>query len=286
MREFWVKIILGFFALSSLIFLLGILITLLSQSLPFFAEYRLLDFITGTHWRPTSDPPEFGILPLIIASLQITAGALMLAVPLGLGSAIFLSEIAPPLLREMIKPIIEVLAGIPSVVFGFIGMVLLAPVVKELFNLPTGLCGLNGAFILAFMAYPIITSMADDAISSVPKDVREASLALGANRWETVSKVVVPYARSGILSAIILGFTRIIGETMTVLMVVGGAASLTPNILKPLRPMTATIAAEMGEAPSGGIHYLALFAIALLLFLINLGFNLIAEKLRGGGGAK
>jgi len=286
MKEFWVKIILGFVALSSLIFLLGILITLLSQSLPFFAEYNFFEFITGTSWRPTADPPIFGILPLISASLELTAGALILAVPLGLGAAVFLTEIAPRFLREIIKPIIEILAGIPSVVFGFIGMVLVSPVVKEIFNLPTGLCGLNGAFILAFMAFPTITSLAEDAITAVPNTVREASLALGANRWETVSRVVIPYARSGIFSAVILGFTRIIGETMTVLMVVGGAINLTPNILKPLRPMTATIAAEMGEAPFGGIHYMALFAIALLLFLITLAFNIIAEKLRGGEGAK
>lgn len=281
MRELWVKIILGFFALSSIIFLTGILLTLLSQAVPFFGEYDIIKFITGRYWRPTFEPRSFGILPLITSSLEVALGALVLAVPLSLTSAIFLSEIAPVWLRETLKPILEILAGVPSVIFGFIGMVVVAPVLKDLFNLPIGLCGLNGAFILAFMAYPTITSLAEDAINSVPSHVKEASLALGANRWETVSQVTIPYAKSGIFSAIILGFARVIGETMTVLMVVGGAPNLTYNILKPLRPMTATIAAEMGEAPFGGIHYHALFSIALVLFIITLGFNLIAERFRG-----
>jgi phosphate transport system permease protein len=280
-REFWTKLILGFFALSSIIFLLGILFTLLSQSIPFFSQYNIFDFFTDRYWRPTFEPPSFGILPLIAASLEVTIGALIVSVPLSLGSAIFLSEVAPNWLRETLKPIIEILAGIPSVVFGFIGMVIIAPIIKDLFNLPIGLCGLNGAFILGFMAFPTISSLAEDAISSVPKDVKEASLALGANKWETVTKVTIPYAKSGIYSAIILGFARVIGETMTVLMVVGGAPNLTYNIFKPLRPITATIAAEMGEAPFGGLHYHSLFTLAFILFLITLGFNLLAERLKG-----
>lgn len=282
MRELGIKIFLLFFALSSLVFLAGILFTLLSQGLPFFAEISPVKFLLGTQWHPTSSPPDFGILPLLLASIQVTVGAMVIAIPLSLGSAIFLAEKVPPMLRETAKPVVEILAGIPSVVYGFIGMVLFAPLIKNLFHLPTGLCALNASIILGIMAYPTITSLAEDAISAVPRCIKEASFALGANHWETVTKAVLPYAKSGIFSAVLLGFGRAIGETMTVLMVAGGAAVVTANYLKPVRPLTATIAAEMGETPFGGLHYSALFAIALVLFLITLGFNLIAERLRKG----
>jgi phosphate transport system permease protein len=285
-----VKPILGFLALLSLVFLAGILVILLTQSVPFFGEYNPLEFFTGTQWYPTLETqnaegewvkdPRFGLLPLLLASLQVTVLALLIALPLSLGAAVFLSEIAPPVIREIIKPLIELLAGVPSVVFGFIGMVLVAPFIKDLFDIPIGLNGLNAAIILAFMAFPTITSLAEDAIKAVPHDLKEASLAMGANRWETVSRVMIPAARSGIYSAVILGFGRVIGETMTVLMVAGGGAALTLNPLSPLRPMTATIALEMGEAVQGGPHYHALFALALLLLLITLAFNLLAERIR------
>ncbi|OQX90239.1 MAG: phosphate ABC transporter permease subunit PstC [Candidatus Coatesbacteria bacterium 4484_99] len=282
MRELGIKIFLLFFALSSLLFLSGIFFTLLSQSIPFFADISPVKFLTGTKWYPTHEPtPEFGILPLFLASLQVTLLAMIVAVPLSLGSAIFISELAPKALKDIIKPTIELFAGIPSVIYGFIGIVLIAPAIKSIFNLSTGLCALNASFILGFMALPTITSLAEDAISSVPRDIREASYALGSNHWETVIRAVFPYAKSGIYSAIILGFARAIGETMTVLMVAGGAAQMTHSYLKPVRPMTATIAAEMGEAASGSIHYHALFSIALVLFIITLGFNLISEYIRG-----
>ncbi len=286
-----VKPILGFLALLSLVFLAGILVTLLTESGPFFGEYNPIEFFTGTRWYPTLQTqnaagdwvanPRFGLLPLLTASLLVTALALAIALPLSLGAAIFLAEIAPPVLREIIKPLIELLAGIPSVVFGFIGMVLVAPFIKDLFGIPIGLNGLSAAIVLALMAFPTITSLAEDAISAVPRDLKEASLAMGANRWETTSRVMLPAARSGIYSAVILGFGRVIGETMTVLMVAGGGAALTLNPLSPLRPMTATIALEMGEAVQGGPHYHALFALALLLLIITLAFNLLAERIRG-----
>jgi phosphate transport system permease protein len=286
-----VKPLLGFLALLSLVFLAGILVTLLTESGPFFGEYNPIEFFTGTQWYPTLETqnaagdwvsnPRFGLLPLLTASLQVTLLALAIALPLSLGAAIFLAEIAPPVLREIVKPLIELLAGIPSVVFGFIGMVLVAPFIKDLFAIPIGLNGLSASIVLAFMAFPTITSLAEDAICAVPRDLKEASLAMGANRWETTSRVMLPAARSGIYSAVILGFGRVIGETMTVLMVAGGGAALTLNPLSPLRPMTATIALEMGEAVQGGPHYHALFALALLLLVITLAFNLLAERIRG-----
>ncbi len=290
-RETFVKTILAVFAVLSLVFLAGILITLLSQSLPFLGEYDFGEFATGTEWYPTQEEfneetgeweeaPRLGMLPLLWASLYVTLMALIIAIPMSLGSAIFLAEIAPPWLRDVVKPIIELLAGIPSVVFGFVGMVLVAPFLKDLFDIPVGLCGLNAAIILAFMAYPTITSLAEDAITAVPNDIREASLAIGANRWETMSRVVLPAARSGIYSSIILGFGRVVGETMTVLMVAGGSSAFTLNPLKPIRPLTATIALEMGEAVQGGVHYHALFMLALVLLVITLGFNLLAERIK------
>jgi phosphate transport system permease protein len=275
-----IKGVLAIFALLSLIFLAGILVTLLAQALPFLGEYPLGDFLTGESWRPTMEEPMFGMLPLLVSSLLVTAIALSIAVPLSLGTAIFLAEVAPNWLREIVKPIIELLAGIPSVVFGFVGMVLIAPFIKDLFDLPVGLTALNAGIILAFMAYPTMASLAEDALSSVPNDLREASLALGSNRWETVSRVVLPAARSGIFQAVLLGFGRIIGETMTVLMVAGGAAQLTLNPLKPVRPITATIAAEQGEAVAGSPHLHSLFMLALLLFIITLGFNILAERIK------
>ncbi|MGQ9705685.1 MAG: phosphate ABC transporter permease subunit PstC [bacterium] len=281
MKELGIKIFLLFFVLSSLVFLSGILLTLVWQSVPFFKQISPISFFGGIKWYPTHPEPNFGVLPLLTASLQVTFGAMIFAIPLSLGSSIFLSEVAHKHLKEVIKPTIEILAEIPSVVYGFIGIVLIAPAVKTIFNLPTGLCALNASLVLGIMAYPTITSIADDAISSVPNEIKEASYALGANRWETMIGAVIPYAKSSIFSAIILGFARVIGETMTVLMVAGGAASITMSYLNPVRPMTATIAAEMGEASFGSLHYFALFSIALVLFVITLIFNLIAEHLRG-----
>jgi phosphate transport system permease protein len=198
-------------------------------------------------------------------------------VPLGVGSALYLNEIAGHNQRAILKPMIEILANIPSVVFGFFGMVILTPLLQKVFHLPTGMCALNASLVLGMMAIPTVCSLAEDALSYVPRSFREASFAVGANRWQTLTQVVVPAAGSGIATAIILGMSRAIGETMTVLMVAGGAAVIPHSYLEPVRPMTATIAAEMGETPMGGAHYHALFAIALVLFLTTLVFNIIAE---------
>ncbi|HPN87744.1 MAG TPA: phosphate ABC transporter permease subunit PstC [Candidatus Omnitrophota bacterium] len=265
------------FAFSSLVFLLGIIIVLFKEGLPIFQKVSFSKFIFGKTWYPTYDPPEFGILPLILASVWVTVGAIFICVPLGVGSALYLHEIAGYKQRAILKPLIELLASIPSVVYGFFGMMILTPFLQNIFNLPTGLTALNASIILGIMATPTVCSLADDALNYVPKAFREASFAVGANRWQTLTKVVIPAAGSGISTAIILGMSRAIGETMTVLMVAGGASAIPKSFFQPVRPMTAAIAAEMGEAPMGGDHYHALFAIALVLFLITFVFNIIAE---------
>ncbi|HJX30939.1 MAG TPA: phosphate ABC transporter permease subunit PstC [Thermodesulfobacteriota bacterium] len=277
LREKLYKIIFSILALSSLLFLVGITIILFTEGLPIFHEAGVGAFIFGKSWYPTYDPPEFGILPLVAASFWVTLGALLVGVPLGVGSALFINELAGPKTKAILKPLIEILAAIPSIVFGFFGMVIVAPFLQKLLGIPTGLCAFTGSLILGIMALPTICSIAEDALSFVPKSFREASLALGANRWQTLTKVVIPAAGSGISTAIILGMSRAVGETMTVLMVTGGAAVIPHSFFVPVRPMTATIAAEMGEAVMGGAHYHALFAIGLILFLTTFFFNIIAE---------
>jgi phosphate transport system permease protein len=270
----WLFTILAF---ASLFFLIGIVIVLFKEGTPIFQEVGFLKFIFGRQWYPTYSPPDFGILPLILGSLWVTVGASLVCIPLGVGSALYLHEIAGFKQRHFLKPVIELLASIPSVVYGFFGLVVVTPFLQKLFNLPTGMTALNASLILGFMATPTVCSIAEDALSYVPRSFREASFAVGANRWQTLTQVVIPAAGSGISTGIILGMSRAIGETMTVLMVAGGAAVIPGSFLEPVRPMTSAIAAEMGEAPMGGSHYHALFAIALILFIITFVFNIIAE---------
>lgn len=270
----WIFTILAF---SSLIFLVGIVIILFNEALPTFKKVKVLEFIFGKSWYPTYNPPEFGILPLILASIWVSIGAMLICVPLGVGSALYLNEIAGYRQKAILKPLIEILAGIPSIVYGFFGMAILAPFLQDLLHLPIGLCAFTASITLGIMATPTVCSIAEDALSYVPKSFMEASFAVGANRWQTLTQVVIPAAGSGISTAIILGVSRALGETMTVLMVAGGAAVIPHSIFEPVRPMTAAIAAEMGEAPVGGTHYHALFAIALILFLTTFVFNIVAE---------
>jgi len=265
------------FAFSSLVFLVGITIILFKEGLPVFKEVLFFNFISGRYWYPTYEPPNFGILPLMLASVWITVGALFVCVPLGVGSALYIHELAGDRLKAILKPLIEILAGIPSIVYGFFGMIVVAPLLQKLLNLPVGQTAFTGSLILGIMATPTVCSIAEDALSFVPLSFREASFAVGANRWQTLIKVVIPAAGSGISTGIILGMSRAVGETMTVLMVTGGAAVIPRSFFQPVRPMTATIAAEMGEAVFGSTHYHALFAIALILFLITLAFNIVAE---------
>ena len=268
-----------FFAVASasIITLCLIVVFLFMEGLPIFAKVSVKDFIFGRYWYPTYDPPDFGIFPLIVASLSVTAVASLLSIPLGVMTAVYLAEIASSRLREIVKPVVELLAAMPSVVIGFFGMVVVAPFLQETFNIATGLNLFNAALMLAFMSVPTICSISEDAIFSVPKELKEASLALGATHWETIWRVVVPASISGISTAVILGMSRAIGETMVVLMVAGGAGMIPRSIFDPVRPLPASIAAEMAEAPFRGDHYYALFATGIVLFGFTFLFNLVAD---------
>lgn len=236
------------------------------------------DFFGGKNWYPTATPAaEFGALPLILGTLWVSLGAILIALPLGLAASIYMAEIASDKVRNILKPIIELLAGIPSVVYGFFGLVVVVPYIKDIFGLAVGETALTGSIILAVMALPTIITISEDSIRTTPRAMKEASLALGASHWQTIVRVIVPYSASGITAAAILGIGRAIGETMAVLMVTGNAAVMPSSFLEPVRTIPATIAAELGEAPQGGIHYESLFALGCILFLMTLTINLIVE---------
>jgi phosphate transport system permease protein len=236
-------------------------------------------FIAGTEWFPTSRPAaSMGVLPLLLGTLLVSFFAIIFALPLGLAAAVYLAEIADERVRRILKPIIELLAGIPSVVYGFFGLVVIVPLVQSTFNLPVGETALAGSIVLAIMALPTIITVSEDALRTTPRAMKEASLALGASKWQTIQKVTVPYASSGITAAAILGIGRAIGETMAALMVTGNSAIMPNSLLQPVRTIPATIAAELGEAPFGGLHFKALFALGCLLFIITLIINLLVER--------
>ena len=236
------------------------------------------DVLGGTEWFPTATPsPIFGILPLVSGTLWVSFFAILIALPFGLAISIYMSEIAHPKVHKVLKPIIELLNGIPSVVYGFFGLAVIVPLLQQTFNLPVGESGLAGSIVLAIMALPTIITVAEDAMRSCPQTMREASLALGASQWQTIYKVVVPFSISGITSGVVLGIGRAVGETMAVLMVTGNAAVIPSSILEPLRTIPATIAAELGEAPAGGAHYQSLFLLGVILFFITLFINLCVE---------
>ncbi|MDI6743156.1 MAG: phosphate ABC transporter permease subunit PstC [Smithella sp.] len=276
-KEIIIKYVFFSFALVSIVVLGMIVFSLFREGVPIFKVVSLKDFLFGTEWYPTFDPPLFGIFTLIVGSLIVTIFATLLAVPLGVMTAIYISEIAPRAIKEILKSIIEMLAGLPSVVLGFFGMVVVAPWLQNTFDLPTGLNIVNASMILALMAVPTISSISEDALYAVPHEFKEASYALGATRFETIAKVIVPAALSGITTAVMLGMARAIGETMVVLMVAGGAAAIPESIFDSVRPMPASIAAEMGETPYRSAHYHALFATGMVLFFLTLAFNLIAD---------
>ena len=272
------KILLGF-GLTAVIFIILILAFLLIEGLPFFFSGDGIDFFTGDVWDPSSpNTPRYGILPMVLGTFLVTLGAIVIAVPIGVGCSIYLAEIAHPKIRETLKPIIEILAGIPSVVFGFFALVVLSAWIDDFFHSTTMLNALTGSIMLAVMMLPIIISLSEDAIRSVPRELKEASLALGLTKWDTIRGVVIPAALSGITAAIILGIARAIGETMTVLMATGNAPVISFDMLTSMRTMTATIAIEMGEVPFGSIHYHALFAVGIVLFVITFVINFIADK--------
>ena len=237
----------------------------------------ILSFLGGKEWFPTSQPSaQFGAWPLILGTLYVSLIAILLALPLGLATAIYLAEIADRKTRNFLKPVIELLAGIPSVVYGFFGLIVIVPLLKNTFNLDSGQSGLAGGILLAIMALPTIITVSEDALRNTPNSMREASLAMGASKWQTIYRIVVPYSSSGISAAAILGIGRAMGETMAVLMVTGNAAVIPHSILQPLRTIPATIAAELGEAPTGGLHYQALFTLGCILFIITVIANLLA----------
>lgn len=274
------KIIKGLFLLIAFvsILILGlIVVSLFREGMPIFREVSVTGFLFGREWYPTYEPPGYGIWPLIVGSLIVTFFSSLIAVPLGVLSAIFIAEIAPLSIREILKSAIELLAGLPSVVLGFFGMVILAPWLQDTFDLPTGLNIVNASLMLAIMAIPTISSISEDALYAVSQEFKEASYALGATRFETITRVIVPAALSGISAAVILGMARAMGETMVVLMVAGGAAAIPESIFDPVRPMPASIAAEMGEAPFRSGHYHALYATGIILFFVTLLFNMIAD---------
>lgn len=266
-------------ALASITTLFLIALFLFIEGIPIFKDVSVIDFVFGTEWYPTDDPPDFGIFPLIVASIAVTLVSSVISIPLGVLTALYLAEKASPRVREWVKPIVELLAALPSVVIGFFGMVIVAPFLQQLLNIPTGLNLFNACLMLAFMSIPTICSLSEDAVFGVPVELKEASLALGATHWETIARVIFPAAISGITTAVILGMSRAMGETMVVLMVAGGAAMIPSSLFDPVRPMPASIAAEMAEAPFQSDHYYALFATAIILFLFTLAFNVIAEQI-------
>lgn len=241
-------------------------------------KINLPDFLAGKQWFPTAEPAvQLGTLPLIIGTLLVSIFAILFALPIGLATAVYMAEVANSKVRNIMKPVIELLSGIPSVVYGFFGLITIVPLIHDTFNLPVGETALAGSIVLGIMALPTIITVSEDAIRNTPRAMREASLALGATRWQTISRVVLPYSMSGITAAAILGIGRAIGETMAVLMVTGNAAVMPHSLLQPVRTIPATIAAELGEAPQGGVHYKALFALGCLLFIMTLVINLWVE---------
>jgi len=286
--EFVIETLIRVTGVSTIFFVLLILIFLFREGVPAFVQVPLSNLF-GPRWYPIED--LYGLVPLILGSIWVTIGAVVLSVPLGLATAVFIREIAPDWVREILKPLIEVLAGIPSVVLGFLGWVTVVPLVQDWLGAPTGLTVFTGSLLLAYMALPTIITISEDAIDAVPKSYRDGALALGATHWQTIWRVVIPAARSGVVMAIMLGIGRAIGETMAVMMVTGNAARLPSGLdsfLRPARTMTATIAAEMGEVAQGSTHYHVLFAIGLVLFaitlLINVGASIFMLRQDRGGG--
>jgi len=276
-KEFIIEKLILICGLASVFFVILIFLFLLKEGMSIFKTVNPAKFLFGKNWYPISEPGQFGILPLISGSLLVTLGAAIISIPIGVACAIYIAEVAPLKIKEILKAGIELLAAIPSVVLGFIGMVTLVPWVKNIFHLPTGLTALSGSIMLAFMAMPTIVSIAEDALYSVPKSYKEGALALGATHWQTIWRVMLPAGSSGILAAVMLGIGRVIGETMAVMMITGNAALIPHSILQPVRTLTATIAAEMGEAVVGSEHYFALFAIGIVLFVISFMINVSAD---------
>jgi phosphate transport system permease protein len=275
--DHWFKLIFRATGLLVIMILGGILIMLLWNTIAFFLHVKPVDFFTGSQWNPTGKQAHYGILPLLVSTALVTLGAMVIAIPLGIGTAAFISEYAGSRLRNILKPLIEMLAAVPSVAIGFLGIVIVGPRIASMAHQFNGLNALNGAILLAIMALPTIITVTEDALRALPQTYREASYAIGATKWQTLRKVVIPAGAPGIIAAVMLGAGRAIGETMTVLMATGNATAFPKGFFHSVRTITATIAIEMGEVPYETTHYYALFAIAAVLFLITLLVNLAGE---------
>ncbi len=276
-REGVIEAVVRASGVASIVIVTLIFVFLLKEGLGLFRTHGAAGFLLGRQWYPISEPPLFGILPLILGSILVTLGAAAISIPLGIGAAIYIAEVAPSYLKEILKSGVEILAAIPSVVLGFVGLATVVPWIKALFGLPTGLTALSGSVVLAFMAMPTIVSIAEDALHTVPRSYKDGAYALGATRWQTIHRVVLPAAAPGIVAAVMLGIGRVIGETMAVMMITGNAASIPKDLVHPVRTLTATIAAEMGETVQGSDHYFALFSIGIVLFIITFLINMTAD---------
>jgi phosphate transport system permease protein len=277
-NEFFINWLIKISGYSAIIFVGLIFFFLLREGLPSLSEVSIKNLLT-IRWYPIEN--YFGLLPLILGSLVVTIGAAAIAIPIGLFSAIYIAEVSPRWARDILKPMVEVLGGIPSVILGFLGILILAPFLRRFMNLPTGLSALAGCILLGIIAVPTVVTIAEDALDSVPRSYRDAALALGATNWQTIWRVTLPAARSGVLTAVMLGVGRTIGETMAVMMVTGNAPIMPLSIgafFSPIRTMTATIAAEMGEVANGSTHYHVLFLIGLILFIVSLVINILASS--------
>jgi phosphate transport system permease protein len=277
-REFVITRLVRASGYSAIVFVALIFFFLLREGLPTLGEVPL-GTLLSLRWYPIED--YFGLWPLVTGSLIVTLGAALIAVPFGIGTAVYISEIAPRWVREILKPLVELLGGLPSVVLGFLGILVLSPFLRSFLNMPTGLTAFTGAVLLGGIAVPTVVSVAEDALDSVPRAYREGAWALGATRWQTIWRVTLPAAKSGVLTAVMLGIGRAIGETMAVMMVTGNAAvlAISPgSLFSPVRTMTATIAAEMGEVANGSVHYHTLFFIGMVLFIISLIVNVAASS--------
>ncbi|MBN2372442.1 phosphate ABC transporter permease subunit PstC [bacterium] len=278
LKERIVRCLFFFNGILVVIILLGIFLLLIFNAIPAFKEISLVQFLFSPNWNPTSYvTPSYGIVSMLVSTLMVTAGALFIAIPLGIGTAAYLSDVASHRVREIAKPIVEILAGIPSVVIGFLGIVLVGPMIARVFHLYNGLNAINGSVLLGIMALPTIISISEDALNSVPKSYQEASLALGATRWQTIIRVKIPAALSGIIAACMLGMGRVIGETMAILMATGCAPAMPKSFLDSVRTMTSTIAIELGEVPYNTTHYYALFAVGFVLFVITFFVNIVSD---------
>ena len=271
--------------ISAILFILAIFVFITVEGLGFvFSRFDLVEFFTSPNWRPTSENnPTYGTLALMAGTASVTGLAMLLSVPFSLGAAIFIAEFATGKTREVLKILVELLAAIPSVVWGFIGLSIMNPLIIDLFNVPIGLCVLNAGFILGLMAAPIMTTIAEDALKAVPDGFREAAEAMGATRWQVIFKVVLPAAKKGLVAAVLLGVGRAFGETMAVLMATGHSINLPTSIFDSVRALTATIAAELGETAAGSEHFQALFTLGIFLFLVTFGINLTADLILRGG---